>query len=218
MPSQRDSDFIDLTTPPSSAETLQHPPVSTPPRPTQLPSFMSSGVGSSSSKPVSGRGTKRKQAKITSFFPSKKIRIETVVLAADRKAARAQEKSKQRVARKNWREWHEEHQKSGTTFEILESDKEVDHLIATECKNEFGLDLNERKCLEYCERENPIRSDYSPMKLYRRREVAKLAWRKEAMLEGLLEKEIGKETLLKTGKGLFERRTGRAYDYKGRIA
>jgi hypothetical protein len=55
------------------------------------------------------------------------------------------------------------------------------------------------------------------MKLYRRREVAKMAWRKEAMLDGVLEKEVGQEALLKRGKSLFEERTGRAYDYKGRI-
>ena len=133
------------------------------------------------------------------------------------KAANAQERAKQREAKKNWREWHEKHQKPDTTFEIPKSDKQTDYIFATECKNEFGLDLNERRCLQYCERENPIKSNYGPMKLYRRREVAKMAWRKEAMLDGVLENEVGKTTLLKRGKSLFEERTGRAYDYKGRI-
>ena len=133
------------------------------------------------------------------------------------KAANAKERTRQREAKKSWREWHEEHQKPDSTFEIPKSEDQTDYIAATECRNEFGLDLNERKCLQYCERENPIKSDYGPMKLYRRREVAKMAWRKEAMLDGVLEKEVGKETLLKRGKSLFEQRTGRAYDYKGRI-
>jgi hypothetical protein len=235
MPSHHDSVFIDLTTPSSSAEPVQLPSPIFPPRPTQLPSFMSSSSGSSSSQPASSQGTKRKQAKITSFFPNKKGRIETIVLAVDKKAvkkrqraakreqeaaikaANAHERTKQREAKKNWREWHEEHQKPDTTFEIPIGDEQTDYIIATECKNEFGLDLNERRCLQYCERENPIKPDYGPMKLYRRREVAKIAWRKEAMLDGVLENEVGRATLLKRGKSLFEERTGRAYDYRGRI-
>jgi hypothetical protein len=119
MPSHQDSVYIDLTTPSSSAEPVQLPsPISTP-RPTQLPSFMSSSNGSSSSQPASSQGVKRKQTKITSFFPNKKGRIETIILAEDRKTARkrerkakkeqeaaikvanAKERTKQREAKKN---------------------------------------------------------------------------------------------------------------------
>jgi hypothetical protein len=243
MPSYHDSVFIDLTTPSSSAEPVQLPSPISEPRPAQLPSFMTSSSGSSSSQPPPSHGTKRKQSKITSFFPNKKGRIETVALAEDKKvadkaekaakkkekeekkeqdaaikAANAQERTKRREAKKRWREWHEEHQMPDITFDIPEDDDQVDYLIATECRNEFGLDFNERKCLPYCERENPIKSDYGPMKLYRRREVAKLAWRKEAMLDGVREEEVGRETLLKSGKTLFEERTGKKYNYKGRIS
>lgn len=66
----------------------------------------------------------------------------------------------------------------------------------------FDLKPDELKCLPHDEYPN-FHNPRQPSRLYHYDECAKLAFRKEAMLSGVSEEDVGEDEMLERGKKLF---------------
>ncbi|KAF2713515.1 hypothetical protein K504DRAFT_487908 [Pleomassaria siparia CBS 279.74] len=115
-----------------------------------------------------------------------------------------------RMPKEDWIDWVNSHQQRDSNFEMPEKYDPAEYPNETESEGEFGINLNEQRCLAHCEKPNPADDEHEPIKLFRRSDVQQLAWRKAAVLNGVHISPTGRMlstdegTLLRIGRILYE--------------
>ncbi|KAF2790405.1 hypothetical protein K505DRAFT_377558 [Melanomma pulvis-pyrius CBS 109.77] len=135
-----------------------------------------------------------------------KMAVQRAAIATEKKAAKekaAAKRLEQKQRKEDWKAWILEHNADGEKFKC---DPEAqDTLTQTNCKVYYNVTPDELKTLPYDERFNS-HNIKRPSKVFRRTDVQRLAFRKQAILSGVVQND--EEDLLKRGKALFEDKYG----------
>ncbi|KAF2639631.1 hypothetical protein P280DRAFT_470259 [Massarina eburnea CBS 473.64] len=110
--------------------------------------------------------------------------------------------------RKAWRAYVKEHQNPDEVITIKEEEEEYFNVKRSQII--FGLNADELRCLPHNSAPNPLNEEeYAPMRLYRWKDLTRLACKKEAVLNGIVGiGEDGETDLLVKGQELFEKQNG----------
>jgi hypothetical protein len=226
------------------------------------PTRAESSTATASSPFSSTQGTKRKaqQARITSFFPTKKLRLETIPAAltpdekkvlreetklarADArllarelerehqeekkavedalKAAKAEDRQSKKAARDaetaqkrqvakwkaDWKDWVQRNKQPDAEFEMPKGEDMWENHMNVKDTKKLGLTRIELDCLEHCDVKNPLQpagEEWAPMKMYKLADVEKLAFRKEGIINGVLQHD--ETTLLQQGEAKLKKK------------
>lgn len=123
-------------------------------------------------------------------------------------AQKKEEKRRKAQWKADWKTWMQRNKQVDATFEIPEG-QHNDHekfKNIKECKQEFGIKRDELDCIPHCDTVNPINEEYAPEKRFSVKHVMRLAWKKEAIENGIPQNDI--ITLIEKGRELYEARTG----------
>lgn len=106
--------------------------------------------------------------------------------------------------RKDWKDWISAPENMST--DRFERTYDEDLINVKESAKVYGIKGEELATLPHCPVQNPHGKGFTPMKFFRKADVIRLAYRKEAILAG--EPQDDEEELLTQGQMLFEEKHG----------
>lgn len=106
--------------------------------------------------------------------------------------------------RKDWKGWINDPENQSSA--LFERDYEEVLINVKESGKVYGVKGEELACLPHCPVTNPHGKGFTPMKFFKKAEVIRLAFRKEAVLAGVSQDD--EDQLLATGQELYEEKHG----------
>ncbi|KAF2865933.1 hypothetical protein BDV95DRAFT_242740 [Massariosphaeria phaeospora] len=127
-----------------------------------------------------------------------------------KKEARDAETARKREVRR-WKAWVLRHKDSYADFVIPEGENMYQNHVNFNGTDGTGLTRPEMQCLPHCKVKNPNEppgqppgDEYKPMRMFRKEDVRRLKYRKEAVLNGVAQDDEAR--LLREGERLFKLR------------
>ncbi|KAF2438397.1 hypothetical protein P171DRAFT_504573 [Karstenula rhodostoma CBS 690.94] len=112
--------------------------------------------------------------------------------------------AKVRKWKKDWKEWISAPENQST--DQFQRTYNEDLVNVKESAKVYGVKGEELACLPHCPVQNPHGKGFTPMKFFLKADVVRLAFRKEAVLEG--ESQDDEDELLARGEKLYEQKHG----------
>ena len=172
------------------------------PSPSSPPIVSSQDISTQSASATPSRAAKKAKVQKTASEKAE----ESAIKATKAEAAKGEKarKATEKQGKQDWKDWfNAPANKVDATFQRTQGD---DLVNVKESGNVYGIKREELNCLRHCPAPNPHGANFTPMKLFVKSEVQKLAFRKEAILAGVAQDDEAE--LLRRGKELYEEKHG----------